>query len=220
MTSNDNYRIPLDRDWDLEDLYKFPHTYAQAYAFIYCLDSPHPVRDREKISSALNSYPWKGGFSYVNVYSMLDTQVPAYARPRIHAISKSSPGWLDLLLHLDVAVQVASSVAALIGSAAVIASACEEIQRVLRNFKRDRRKSRLNEIDLSEEEMNFLLAMADDIARQIDFRNIDNLHQLTQNPEVTLQLLLVHYRRLQILAEFVLAGKIALPSHARQDLAR
>ena len=108
----------LDSDWQLADLYIFPHAFSQTYAFVYCLDSKLDPRDRDRINTALTNYPWKGGYSYVNIYTVLQNQVPPEEHPKIYSIQKSSPGWLDLILNVDVAIQVAKSVGVLLGAAA------------------------------------------------------------------------------------------------------
>src|SRR5712671_4940806 len=117
MADANYYRVILDEEWKLTDLYEFPHSYDQCYAFIYCLDSDLSPRDRARINLALEGYPWQGGYSYVNIYTVLRNQVPLRDRPRIKSISKASPGWLDLFLNVGVAIQVAQSVMALSGAA-------------------------------------------------------------------------------------------------------
>jgi len=64
------YRVWLNKDWELEDLYEFPHAFSQCYAFVYCLDSELEPRDRDRINYAIREYPWRGGYSYVNIYSV------------------------------------------------------------------------------------------------------------------------------------------------------
>jgi hypothetical protein len=57
---NNIYRVLLDSDWQLADLYTFPHAFSQTYAFVYCLDSeldPTNYRDTILISKAANRPP-------------------------------------------------------------------------------------------------------------------------------------------------------------------
>jgi hypothetical protein len=69
------YRILLDNEWQLDDLYRFSHSYSQTYAFIYCFDVEHTPHDRARIGRALETYPWQGGYSYVNIYTVLQNQI-------------------------------------------------------------------------------------------------------------------------------------------------
>ena len=117
------YRVLLDGKWQLEDLYTFAHAFSQCYAFIYCLDSELDPSDRDRINEAFTGYPWRGGYSYVNIYTVLRHQVPRRHQPSITSISYGSPGWLDILLNPDVALQVAKSVGILSGSTVMAAKA-------------------------------------------------------------------------------------------------
>src|SRR4051812_8995089 len=83
------YRALMDGQWRLSDLDGFSHTYGQCYAFVYCLDTDLEIRDRERVDEAFANYPWRGGYSYVNIYSVLQHQVPMRDRPRLKAISYS-----------------------------------------------------------------------------------------------------------------------------------
>ncbi len=218
MPQNNNiYRVLLDSDWQLADLYTFPHAFSQTYAFVYCLDSERDPRDRERINTALTEYPWKGGYSYVNIYTVLQNQVPPPYRPKIYSIQKSSPGWLDLILNVDVAIQVAKSVGVLLGTAAAATKTYSSIQKTLSDLNVHRHKNNLQNAKLSQSEINTMMSMSNDIVKHIGFKNIEELHKYTGNPEVSLKLLLAHYRRLKIMVEFVQKGKAVLPEKVSRD---
>lgn len=208
---NNIYRVLLDSEWQLSDLYTFPHAFSQTYAFVYCLDSELDPRDRDRINTALIEYPWRGGYSYVNIYTVLQNQVPRKERPKIYSIQKSSPGWLDLVLNVDVAIQVAKSVGVLLGTAAAAAKTYSSIQKTLSDLNVHRQKNDLQNVKLTQAQIKTMMSMSNDIAKYIGFKNVAELHKHTGNPEVSLKLLLAHYRRLEIMAEFVKKGKAALP---------
>ena len=214
---NNIYRILLDSDWQLADLYTFPHAFSQTYALVYCLDSELDPRDRDRINTALTGYPWKGGYTYVNTYTVFQNQVPSPARPKIHSIQKSSPGWLDLVLNVDVAIQVAKSVGVLLGTATVAAKTYSSIQKTLSDLNTHRRKNDLQNANLTQAEIKTMMGMSNDIAKYLGFKNVAELHEHTGNPEVSLKLLLAHYRRLKIMAEFVQKGKASLPEKVSRD---
>jgi hypothetical protein len=114
MTDTITYRVHLDGRWSLTDLYDFPHALSQTYAFSYCFDTDLPPRDIERIDAALKRYPWAGGYSVVNIYRVLENQVPVDFRPQIKEIKYASPGWLDLVVHADAIRSVATSVSLLV----------------------------------------------------------------------------------------------------------
>jgi hypothetical protein len=211
MRDGDYYRILLANDWQLTDLYEFSHAYSQDYAFVYCLDSERNAADRERIDYAFENYPWRGGYSYVNIYTVLQNQVPIGELPRIKSISKSSPGWLDLLLNVDVALNVAKSVAALAASATAVAYAYKNIQKYLGDVNVDRKRHQLQEMQITQAQAKAFTSMSLEMAKYLGFKNLEELHERTGNPEVTLKLLLAHYRRILTLVEYQEKGKAKLP---------
>jgi hypothetical protein len=210
------YRALIDREWSLQDLSVFPHSYGQIYAFIYCLDTDLRPRDRERINVALEEYPWLGGYSYVNIYTVLQNQVPASQRPRIRSMSKASPGWIDLYLNVDVALQIAGVVALLSGGLAAAAVAYRHIKTTLAKMNLERKSSQLEKMRLSHQEAKEITAMCAEMAKFLGFTSVKELHQYTGSAEVTLKLLLAHYRRVSTLVKFVNDGKLALPLHGKE----
>jgi hypothetical protein len=217
MKDQSHYRIWLDNEWTLNDLSEFPHTYAQNYAFIYCLDSDLAARDRARIDRALEEYPWRGGYSYVNIYTVLQNQVPAEDRPIIRSIRISSPGWLDLFLNLDVAIAVARSVAIYSASLVAVTIAYKRIHKALLDINIDRKKHDLQELQVTKAQAKEFNSMSRELATYLSFRSLDELHKRTGNPEITLKLLLAHCRRTQTLVDYVTEGKAALPPSISVD---
>lgn len=207
------YRIvlPESADWTLKDLYVYPHAYEQCYAFVYCLDTELSARDQEAIDYAFSRYPWKGGYSYVNIYSVLQRQVPVRARARIKSFHKASPGWIDLLLNIDVAKDVAKSVAVLSGAGVTAVAAYKKAYTLLASIKTEREKARLQQLQLRQQQIKSLRASCDELAKVLGFKSLTDLHKRTGDPEVSLKLLSAHYRRMTTLLEYQSEGKAMLP---------
>ena len=207
------YRIvlPDSGDWSLHDLYLFPHAYEQCYAFVYCLDTALPARDEERVDLAFQNYPWKGGYSYVNFYSVLLTRIPAKARPRVKSFHKASPGWIDLALNLDAAIQLAKSVAVIAGSGTAAIAAYSKAWKLLANLRAEREKARLREVQLTREQIRALRGSCDELAKAMGFKSLTDLHRRTGDPEVSLKLLNAHYRRMRTLLEYQAKSKAVLP---------
>jgi hypothetical protein len=205
------YRVVLTNDWLLNDLYTFPHAYSQNYAFIYCFDTDLSPRNRARIDRALEGYPWRGGYSYVNIYTVLQNQVPPEYRPTVHAIRKSSPGWLDLVLNLDTAIQVAKAVAIVSGALASAAISYKACHKALLDVNIYRQKHRLQELQLNSAQAKEINAMSAEMAKYFGFKSLKELNSRTDNPKVTLKLLLAHYRRIATIVEYVTEGKAELP---------
>ena len=205
------YRVLLDGKWQLEDLYTFPRAFSQCYAFIYCLDSELDPSDRDRINEAFTGYPWRGGYSYLNIYTVLRHQVPRHHQPSITSISYGSPGWLDILLNPDVALQVAKSVGILSGSTVAAAKAYAYCMKYISQVSVDRKRTELESMRLTREQRQTFMSMCEDLAKFIGFESVKALHEHTGDPEVSLKLLTAHYRRTDQLVDFVKAGKASLP---------
>ena len=207
----------MDERWSLEDLYDFPHAYSQTYSLIYCLDSPLDPRSADRINIALEGYPWQGGYSYVNIYTVLRNQIPHPHRPQIKSIHYASPGWIDIILNPDVALLVAKSVGILLGTALTAAETYKRIYKTISEINKQRKKNNLDNSSLSAAEARMMMQMSEDIARHLGFKSFAQLNSRTKNPEVTLKILLAHYRRLRTLADFVESGKIRLPEKLKEE---
>ena len=207
----------MDERWDLEDLHLFPHAFADAYAFTYCFDSTAEALNADRIDTALDAYPWKGGYSYVNLYFVLKHQVVPEERPTIKSIQYASPGWIELFLNPDVAMQVAKSVGILLGAGVAAVEAFKRIDKLRLDVARTRKEAVVESLKLEVEEVAALHQLCDETAKHIGFKSVDTLNRRTKNPETTLKLLMAHWRRLTVLVGYVQNGKARLPEEPHED---
>ncbi|WP_238875867.1 hypothetical protein [Achromobacter xylosoxidans] len=210
LVKKPSYRVLLNEDWDLEDLYEYPHALGQCYSFIYCLDSELNPRDQKRIDNAIREYPWRGGYSYVNMYTVLKNQVPARDQPKIQSIQKASPGWLDLLLNINVVQTVAAAVATLAGAAITAVGAYKKCHSMIMTLNAERRKRQVDNLQKSAAEIKALNNLCNELSKLLGFKSLEQLHQKTGDPEVSLKILMAHYRRLSVLAEYTKNGKATL----------
>lgn len=210
-TSERVYRVLLDEDWDLEDLYDFPHAYSQAYTYVYFFDNSQELEESQLIDYCLESYPWNGGYSYVNIYKTLKRHTPKQDKPKVHSIQYASPGWLDLTLNYEIALKVAASVTTLLSSSVGAVTAYRQIKKTLSAINTDRKENEYRMAELTKNEANELMRLSDDLSRHIGFESFAALNRRTKDLEVSAKLLTAHYRRLNILAEFVKKGKVSMP---------
>lgn len=101
----ERYQIALDGRWSFEEFGKLPHLYIQIYSAVYALDLDRRA-NHGRIETAIQSYPWRGGFSSVNFFTVLHNAVPRHDRPRIAAMQYASPGFVELALAADVATRI------------------------------------------------------------------------------------------------------------------
>ncbi len=204
--ANERYRVSIDGEWTLADLYRFPRTYLQLYSFFYVLRGEVPV-DLERREQAFRAHPWRGGYSAVNFYNDLGYLVPPSDRPRIQSIRFESPGWIDLGLAVGVAITIGKLVSAFTNAGAQLNALYSDIYKGLHERKLMRIKAKREELQLHREQLQFLEESCQTLSRLMGLKNLEQLHALTPNPLATLKILLSVYRRVRTLAGYEDAGK-------------
>lgn len=215
--ATDRYRIALDGDWSLRDLYEFPYAFEQVYALLYVaereaeilaeLEDNSAVYSIEPELETLGSYPWKGGYSAVNFYKRLSFRVPKEDRPRVLAIQYASPGWIDLGLTVGVAVAVSRMVKMFVARAGELAALYHEIYKQLHERGLMRLEAKERSIQLTEHELEFLVATSDKLCGFLGVEKERFLKELAPNELARLKILLSLYRRVRVLGGLEQSGK-------------
>lgn len=146
----------------------------------------------------------------MNIYTVFRHQIPVSDRPKIKSIQKASPGWLDLFLNANVAYQLAAAISVLSGSAVSALAAYKKAYSLILSIKASRRKAGVEQMDATAAEMKAMNAMCTELAKQLGFRSLKELHQHTGDPEISLKLLMAHYRRMSVIVEYEKKGKAKL----------
>lgn len=202
MTGHKTYRINIDNRWSLEDLYVFPRTYEQVYFAVESLIEIEDEADLERINRAFLAFPWMGGYSAVNFYNQLKFATPPNRRPAIKEMKYASPGYIDLILNLPLAVQFASSVASIAGSIGVCNAVYNQIHSGLQRRKLLRMEVERKRLELSQAKLDYVLDSSEKLAKIMGLPSAQALHARTFDPLISLKILLSIYRRLRKLAEF------------------
>lgn len=211
MNHKNIYRVLIDERWELDDLYEFPHTYSQVHSFIYCLDFDENKDTAKRIDFSLENYPWQGGYSYTNIYTVFRNRIHPDDRPQIASIQYASPGWIDLIMNPEVALQVAKSLSIYIGLGVAAYEAYKRIDKARLDMAKNRKEKQIAFAAFTVQEQKYINQMSDELAKNLGFKSLESLQRRTKNPEVTLKLLLAHNRRMQKLANYVFDGKASLP---------
>jgi len=211
------YKINIDGKWTLEDLYLLPHTYSQVYGFIYSINeikdiSPESLDDfnmdfDERILFTYTSQPWKGGYSTVNFYNYLKNLVPPKHRPRIKAIHYESPGFMELILFVPVAIAIKKIVQSFCDAGKSIHSLYNEIYKGMQERKLLQIDVKKKELELKEVDLKFINSSTQSLAKLLGFKNLKELNKVTRNPLTSLKILLSFYRRIRSLADYTTKGK-------------
>lgn len=206
----DNYKIPIDEKWSLEDLYVFSRTYEQVYFLMYSLLPHQDEYIQEKIGYAYSAYPWKGGYSAVNFYNKLKFTTPREKRPQILSMKYSSPGYIELILIVEVAVLVAGIVKAIATCIKDMNSTYNEIYKGMSERKLMRIKIEQAALELEHTNIKYIQKSTDTMVSLLGLEDIEQIHKKSGSNLKTLKILLSLYRRVKILAEFQRSGKTKL----------
>lgn len=153
----------------------------------------------------------------MNIYSVLINQVHPKERPQIASIQYASPGWLDLLLNPDVALNIAKSIGILLGTGVTAAATIKKINKIFIGINKQRRIAKIDDLKMSKMELKELARLTDQLAKSMGFSSLSKLDERTQDSEVSARLLSAHYRRMKIMADFVEEGKVKFPENLRDD---
>ncbi|WP_156927675.1 hypothetical protein [Bradyrhizobium sp. Tv2a-2] len=206
------YPIQMDGSWSLEDLYKFPRTYEQAYFALDALIPSDGQVDLDRIDRAFKTFPWQGGYSAVNFYNQLKYATPIGTRPTVLSIRYASPGVISLALILEQAQMLAAIVTAVAGSVAACNALYNQIMNDLQRRKLLRIEVEKARITLSREELNLIREYNKEMAEILKIGTPDVLDERTGKPLVSLKILLSVYRRIRTLAEYHNRHKAVLPT--------
>src|ERR1700737_4202112 len=154
MSEIGRYRIWLDKEWLLEDFYRFPRAYEQVYFFFTSIDHERGTTDR--IHHAYEAYPWQGGYSAVGFFDELRYATPRPARPRIIAIQKSSPGFLDLGLFVGIATALGVSVKKIAISIDVANTTYNNIYKGMQERRLLKLRVDLKQMEFDREQLSFI----------------------------------------------------------------
>ncbi|MDP1519378.1 hypothetical protein Q8A57_00165 [Porticoccus litoralis] len=211
MEKNRTYRILLDGEWTLEDLTNFSRVYFQNYSFLYCLETEAVGVAASRIESVLNQSELRDGLSYVNIYDRFRSSVPKQDRPAIKSIQYASPGWIDLALNPEAAVQFAKVMGTFLASIAGTAATYKKLHDIYLDLGRKRKKQRNELLKLEAEEAIIVQKLNNELAKGLGFESLPELDKHTRDTEETSKLLLAHYRRMKKTAEFIKKGKAKFP---------
>jgi hypothetical protein len=198
----ETFKIGLDGEWSLEDLYLFPRTYEQVYFLVYSLSDELDEYQLDRIKWAYEAFPWQGGYSAVNFYNQLKFATPKNERPWVFSIEYSSPGTLELGLLITIALNVRQIVKIVSETIKIANKTYSDVVREMQKRKLMRLKTKRAELAFRKSEIRFIEESAKKMAKALGISNFEELNARTGNSYRTLKILLSLYRRVRTLAEY------------------
>jgi hypothetical protein len=210
---NSTYR-PVQIREASSDLYRFPRAFQQAYYFWEAIVADHEDDTLERINRTFAVLPWQGGYSAVSFFEHLKYAVPHRNRPRIVSIHYGSPGWFELSLFIAAAL----SLSRVVRSIAATIDQCNATYRGIYEGMQARKLLRISTereaLRLEKEQLDFLIASARELSSVLGLSSPKAINERTDNPYITLKILMAVYHRVRTLAEFERRGKAHFPTDA------
>ena len=213
--------LELDGRWSLEELANATKDYIQLYGFAYSLIPDLPSARREEIDYIYGKFPWRGGYSTVNVFNQLFHKIPLKLRPEVQRIQYASPGFIQLAELLA----VAGTVAAIIGT---VCKSINTVHELYRNIQKASIEHKLSKINLKKENLNlkrqqiaFCEESAKKLAKAFGFTEAQEqlIDQKVQgNPVMKLKILLSVFRRVEPLAKKQAEGKLKVTGKEKRKI--
>lgn len=211
-----SYKILLDKRWKLDELNEYTKAYEQAYYAVFALTSLNdkpiiPIENRTRIHREMTSYPWRGGYSTLNFYFGVKHVIGKRRQPSVLSIKYASPGWIELSLFQEIAVNISLIVATLCGSVATINKTYNAIYRGLRERQLNEIAVEKERLNLDKDRMEFLRQSVREMGDALRLDETDKLVSVAGNELRALKILLSMYRRIRVLADYQEKGKAVLP---------
>lgn len=208
------YKILLDKNWSLEEFTIFTRLYFQNYSFIYCLEDLPPAEIKQnsyKLENVLKEFKLRSGLSYVNIYTIFRDEIRKDERPDVKSIKYASPGWIELYLNIEVAIEVAKAMPIFLSSTATVVIAYKKLYKIFIDLHRLRKEKKNMSLKLDLEHVKTVNQLNNELAKGLGYTNLNQLIKNTNDVEETSKLLMAHYRRMNKMAEFVRKGKADFP---------
>lgn len=157
---------------------------------------------------------WSRLDSAVNFYNQLKYATPKNKRPTIRGIHYASPGLIDIMLDLPLAIQIIGIVSAVTGSILAGNKTYNTIYKDARIRKLLSTDIQTKELELTNKQIDFIIHADEKIAKLLKLDPAAVIEQRAEHSIIAMKILFSFYRRVRTLAEYQERGKIRLPQSA------
>ena len=162
-------------------------------------------------------YPWKGGYSTIHFYFGVKRILGKRRQPEIQKIKYASPGFIELNLIQDIALNLGLVVASACGTITSINATYNRIYKGLRERQLNEISVEKARLELAEEQRRFLLTSIDEMGRHLSLDDQAKLIEASGNEFRALKILLSMFRRIRVLAKYQEQNKVLLPKQASEN---
>lgn len=205
-------RLYVDGEWELIEFGQFNQRYADIYSFSVALkhwNSPTVSIDaKRKIRAPFLDRPYRGGFSYVHLFTELNDNVPRTEQLSLDKIKYASPGFVDMFGKLDIFSEVKEVVINFLENRAKIVKTYGELYGFL--HKNGYLKMPGSDYHKTGPSEKYILEKSEELTTLMKIADIRTIFELTdRNALVSAKVALSLYRRTNELAAFFAQGRIS-----------
>ena len=211
------YIISLDKRWKLDELQHFSKNYEQSYYAMYAIEALRSQsvigsEAQSRIISQMSQYPWRGGFSTVHFYYGVKRIAGKARQPEIQRIQYASPGFIELSVIQEIALNLGAVVASVCASVRLINSTYNSIYKGLRDRQLNEISVERARLNLSKDQYDFLANSISEMSESLNLDEREKLIAASGNELRALKILLSIYRRIRAVSEYQNEQKIQLPA--------
>jgi len=199
--------VDIDGQWEISDLRKFSDLVQDCYSLGFALFGAAGNAASNRINSLFHKHPWRGGFSSVNFFRELYSNIPTEDRAGIRSFEYASPGEIQFYMNGDVADSIREIVNGINDDESPAREVYKSSYRRLQDLgwlSKSDTDIALSDLDLAE-----LTDILNECCAAFGIENqADHILELASNdPLSAVKIVFAYYRRLQGLADYVATGK-------------
>ncbi len=208
----EKYAIKVDGDnWFIDDMVGVPRVYQQLYSFIYTIRHLRKPSVRANAAEIFQKYPWRGGFSRVNLFHDLRRAIPSMHEAKISSLAMASAGSFTFELEIESAQDVRATVETASGNLPALRELKRQVDVLLYDNHLKTIKSNSPDLRVSPEVLKMLRERMKTMAEYLGLgERLPEFRQLAGNDLVALKILVAFYLRVERFANFQASGMIKL----------
>lgn len=204
-------RLIVDGEWDMSEFGQFYQRYSEIYAFLHTVGSGAGNNYVDKLQCIVKEKPFKGGFSYVNLYQELRRVLPRKDRLGLREIQYASPGHISVNGNEHTFREIRAVVANFLRSRTEILKHYGDFHGYLSKHKY--LAMDVAGFDESDPNSAYFFEKSKELTKILGAPEFSTIKALSKgNALVCSKIVLSFCRRVQQAAEFYAQGRVTLPS--------
>ncbi|MDJ0826547.1 MAG: hypothetical protein QNJ16_13680 [Rhodobacter sp.] len=201
----------VDGEWEMPEFGDFYKKYSDIYLYLASFEKlkgrSTSQSEKGRIINAITSKPFKGGSSYLGMFSDLRAALPYRERPGLEKIRYASPGEMDIRGDERVFSNLEKLIIEFLMSSGEIKKIHDELREFMKGLGLLKISARSPQ--LSADQTEFIARKCKELDSSLGVNRFDDLSTITEgNIVVTAKITLALYRRLFFASNFFAQGRV------------